>query len=81
MRGEVHPCDSWLRVLGNLADTSLEEIWASEARKAVRREIAETPDGCVGCRDLGECFAGCRGLSACFDFANQGRDPLCGGRR
>ncbi|PLY04449.1 MAG: hypothetical protein C0624_05770 [Desulfuromonas sp.] len=79
--GQVHPCSSWLLPLGDLCTTSFEEIWAAPLRQQVRDDINAVPEGCVGCRDYHECFAGCRGLSACFDFANQGRDPLCAGRR
>jgi len=79
--GQVHPCSSWLLPLGDLLTSSFEEIWASPLRQQVRHDIAATPPGCDGCHDYTECFAGCRGLSACFDFANQGRDPLCDGRR
>jgi len=80
-RGGVQPCSSWPEPLGSLLETPLDEIWASEARRTLRARIAEVPAGCRGCRDYPLCFAGCRGLSACFDFANQGRDPLCSGLR
>ncbi len=79
--GNVHPCSSWPERLGNLLVSSFEELWRSEPRRSIRQRIAEMPDSCAGCRDYQECFAGCRGLSACCDFANEGRDPLCGGRR
>jgi len=79
--GQVYPCSSWLLPLGSLLTSSFEEIWAAPLRQQVRNDIATTPEGCDGCRDYSDCFAGCRGLSAGFDFANQGRDPLCAGRR
>jgi len=80
-QGDVYPCSSWPERLGSLLSESLDEIWASEARQVIRRSVATIPDGCSGCRDYQECFAGCRGLSACLDFSNLGRDPLCSGCR
>jgi radical SAM protein with 4Fe4S-binding SPASM domain len=80
-RGNVYPCSSWPERLGNLKETSLDMIWASTQRFTILKKIAEVPAGCNDCSDYSECFAGCRGLSASYDFMNEGRDPMCAGRR
>ena len=80
-RGVMYPCSSWPAPLGSLLKASVEEIWASPERRSLRKCVAKTPSGCRGCSDYQVCYAGCRGLSATFDFSNQGRDPLCDGRR
>lgn len=78
--GAVHPCASWPERLGSLCHESLEDIWASGARLAVRERVAARPCGCDGCRDLPTCFGGCRGLALC-GYGDRGRDPGCPGPR
>lgn len=79
--GELYPCSSWPQRLGSLLSDTLEDLWASPLRHAVRNEIAEVPAGCAGCRDYPLCFGGCRGLARSLPPGPGGRDPLCAGRR
>jgi len=79
--GNLYPCASWPERLGSLLDHSVEALWALPARRRIREEIAETPEGCRGCRDLSICHGGCRGLARTFNRSHGSRDPLCGGPR
>ena len=79
--GQLWPCSSWPETLGSLLNEDLCDLWQSEQRLGVRRQIAEIPVGCEGCRDYDSCFGGCRGLS-CFCRDDQlKRDLLCAGSR
>jgi GeoRSP system SPASM domain protein len=79
--GVVHPCAAWPRQLGKLPAQSLEEIWAGPERMSVRERVALTPQGCLGCRDLGSCFGGCRGLACHLNSSEGERDLMCSGPR
>lgn len=79
--GIVHPCAAWPHPLGRLPGQSLEEVWAGAERLAVRQGIAVTPEGCLGCRDLGICFGGCRGLARHLNRCAGERDLMCRGPR
>ncbi len=80
-RGLVHPCSSWPQVLGSLLDETLAAIWGGAARLQVRTAVAQTPAGCLGCRDYAICFGGCRGATLTLAADGDGRDLLCPGRR
>lgn len=79
--GRLHPCSSWPQELGSLTEQSIEDLWASPMRLAIRDEIAASPKGCQGCGDLPVCFGGCRGLARSLNTAAGGRDLLCRGPR
>ncbi len=79
--GELYPCSSWPVKLGSLLDQDLEDLWQTEERFAVRRQIAAIPVGCEGCRDYSLCMGGCRGLGRTLNQPGGGRDPLCPGPR
>ncbi|TLM67232.1 MAG: SPASM domain-containing protein [Deltaproteobacteria bacterium] len=75
--GTVYACAAWPEPFGSLATTDLDVIWQSPRRLAVRARVAETPSGCLGCRDYAVCFGGCRGLGELLNSAGGGRDPMC----
>lgn len=80
-RGVVHPCAAWPQPLGKLPDQPLEDVWAGRERLAVREHIAQTPGGCLGCRDIDICFGGCRGLAFHLNRSEKERDLMCSGPR
>lgn len=75
--GTVHPCAAWPQPLGSLRGASLDEIWQSPRRLAVRECVAGSPAGCLGCRDYAICFGGCRGLGELLNQECGGRDLMC----
>ncbi|MDT8440976.1 MAG: SPASM domain-containing protein [Desulfuromonadales bacterium] len=75
--GLLHPCAAWPAPLGALLDAPLEQLWRSPQRLTTRRQVATTPAGCQGCRDLPICFGGCRGLALHLNQANGERDLMC----
>lgn len=75
--GSVYACAAWPERLGSLRDASLEAIWQSPVRLAVRERIARVPAGCFGCRDYNLCLGGCRGLAEFLNQAENGRDLMC----
>ncbi|OGR33074.1 MAG: hypothetical protein A2091_11820 [Desulfuromonadales bacterium GWD2_61_12] len=79
--GILYPCSSWPLALGSLLEASLEELWATPARFALREEVAGVPSGCQGCCDYDRCFGGCRGLSRTAAPTASGRDLLCAAPR
>lgn len=79
--GTVYACAAWPEALGSLCDESLDAIWQSPRRHALRERIAQTPAGCLGCRDYPACFGGCRGLGELLGQDDGGRDLMCRGPR
>lgn len=75
--GRVYACEAWPQALGSLCDTSLEDIWNSPGRLALREKVATTPAGCLGCRDYALCLGGCRGLGESLNREGEGRDLMC----
>lgn len=80
-RGTVYACAAWPEPLGCLPGASLEEIWQTPRRLAVRQRIAQLPPGCHGCCDYPLCLGGCRGLGEILGQAGGGRDLMCRGPR
>jgi len=78
--GDLYPCSSWPRRIGSLLEHSLDDLWHSAERFAIRDRIAAVPAGCRGCRDYPVCFGACRGLAEAF-AAGAERDPACSGPR
>ena len=81
VNGDLWPCASWPQPLGNLLQEQLLDLWQSEARLDIRRQIAEVPIGCEGCKDYSICFGGCRGLSSFCRDDGLKRDLLCADKR
>jgi GeoRSP system SPASM domain protein len=75
--GTVYACAAWPEVLGSLRESSLDDIWQSSARLAVRERVGRVPAGCGDCRDYHLCLGGCRGLGEFLNQAGGGRDPMC----
>jgi len=75
--GSVYACAAWPERLGSLLDATLEEIWRSPGRLAIRERIDRIPDGCLGCRDYALCLGGCRGLGERLNKGCGGRDLMC----
>jgi len=57
--GNVYPCDSIPILLGNLLETSFEQIWCSAARQRIVEAIHSVPIDCDSC----VAHSGCRGLA------------------
>ncbi|MDF1552216.1 MAG: SPASM domain-containing protein [Deferrisomatales bacterium] len=79
--GVVTACRTLPVVLGTLADKGLREIWCGEARRELRRRLADAPAPCAGCAVAGRCRGGCRGLApGGWGSVNlSARDPSCPG--
>lgn len=75
--GTVYACAAWPEPLGSLRDRSLDDIWQSPVRIAIRERIARIPAGCLGCRDYPLCLGGCRGLGELLNQTGDGRDLMC----
>lgn len=75
--GTVYACAAWPEPFGSLLSASLEELWQSPARLAVRERVGQVPAGCLGCRDYALCLGGCRGLGERLNHSGGGRDPMC----
>ena len=79
--GTVTACRTLPVRIGDLGDQGLREIWAATPRRALRRELEQTPAACAGCAVAGRCGGGCRGLlragSATADLGVP--DPSCPG--
>ncbi|MFA6242600.1 MAG: PqqD family peptide modification chaperone [Candidatus Hydrogenedentales bacterium] len=73
--GNVLPCQSYYKPVGNLLKDDWKSIWESPLFLAIRNRT-ELPDDCVGCPDLEVCGGGCP-LSGgdkflCTDSASEG---------
>ena len=75
--GTVYACAAWPEALGSLRRATLDEIWQSPRRMAVRKRIGQVPAGCHDCRDYLACLGGCRGLGEVLGQAAGGRDLMC----
>ena len=75
--GNVYACAAWPEAFGSLRDVSLDELWRSPERLAIRQKITEMPTGCLGCRDYALCLGGCRGLGGRLNRQGEGRDLMC----
>jgi len=74
--GNVYPCESLPVRLGNLAESSLEEIWAQPARRRLAEALRSIPASCRECPLVADCLGGCRGL-AYAAASPEGPDPAC----
>jgi len=70
--GNVRPCAHSPTVIGSLHETSMVEIWHSEAMDAWR---ALMPSECTTCAAYSACHGGCRAVQ---ELHPSGRDPLRG---
>lgn len=75
--GIVYPCPALPLALGSLADTTLKELAAGEAKKRLRTAVTTLPDGCRGCADEMGCHGGCRGRSLVLSGDIARPDPAC----
>lgn len=75
--GRVTACRTLPVDLGNLLASPLREIWASDARVALRRALERAPEECAACVLAAACCGGCRGLAAGIARA----DASCPGPR
>lgn len=80
--GDVAPCDGLLSykkfILGNLRDSSIEEIWDRPLMKKLRNfKLSDLKGVCKICRYLEFCAGGCRARSfvECGDLKSS--HPLC----
>ena len=65
--GNVMPCRRLPFVVGNLLNTTIEDIYKNETMKELRNFIA--PVECLGCKE----YARCKGGAKCVTFAQTGR--------
>ena len=77
--GEVYPCPTLPIKIGDLRETSLEEVIKSELKKKTRQQILSSPSGCNGCPELNQCKGGCRGRAYVLHKNFQKNDPICNG--
>lgn len=75
--GGVYPCPSLPVRLGNAFETSLREIISSQAKRAFRFRLRETPEECVPCSEADECRGGCLGRAFAVHGSLDGADPAC----
>ena len=75
--GIVYPCSSWPLPLGDLADSTLKEIWSGPIRDALVEVIRDLPRDCVQCPDSSVCMGGCRGMAQALG-GEGAKDPGCG---
>lgn len=75
--GGVYPCPTLPVRLGNAFEVSLREIISSQAKKAFRFRLRETPEECVQCIEADECRGGCLGRAFVFHGSLDGADPAC----
>lgn len=74
--GLVYPCSTWPEPLGRLGACGFAEIWASEARHALRETAHTLPEDCAGCGEAPDCKGGCIGMAYALGEPG-GRDPGC----
>ncbi len=61
--GSVYPCDFYCtdsQKLGNISDTSIDDILASDRLKDFIKATDKAPEKCLECRYYRLCFGGCR---------------------
>ena len=75
--GGVYPCPTLPVRLGNAFEASLREIISSQAKKAFRFRLRETPEECIPCSEADECRGGCLGRAFVFHGSLDGADPAC----
>ena len=75
--GGVYPCDSLPIRLGSLEEESLEDVWASPARRKVVAALRSTPGACDGCGEYRGCHGGCRGMAFLSSGTLDAPDPAC----
>ena len=77
--GNVIPCISLNRkvVLGNLAESSLKEIWSSTAMNEFREEFVILPEDCHKCEYLENCFGGCKACTYALFGRFDEKNPYC----
>lgn len=75
--GGVYPCPTLPVRLGTLGAMSLREIIASQAKRAFRFRLRETPEECVPCSEVHECRGGCLGRAFAVHGSLDGADPAC----
>jgi GeoRSP system SPASM domain protein len=74
---DVTPCPILNVSLGNLREFFLEEIFSSEKRVHVRKELSTPPEECNSCEKVNTCRGGCRGRTyTIFGHYNK-PDPGC----
>lgn len=75
--GGVYPCPTLPVRLGTVGETSLREIIASQAKRAFRFRLRETPGACLQCGEVAECRGGCLGRAFVVHGSLDGADPAC----
>lgn len=56
--GNVIPCQSWFKSMGNILTDPWEKIWNSELAKSIRKR-EYMPEECKGCAMYDNCTSGC----------------------
>lgn len=75
--GTVYPCPALPLALGSLADITLKELLAGEAKKSLRTQVKKLPDECSSCAEQAGCHGGCRGRSLILSEDISRPDPAC----
>ncbi len=74
---DLSPCPIMPVSLGSLRDSSLQELFVSEQRKQVRKDLAITPLDCTVCTKSLLCKGGCRGRAFIVHHTFNYQDPAC----
>ncbi len=72
----VYPCPTLPIMIGDLRQTTLEDVIRSGAKKRARQFILSSPPGCRACPELNQCKGGCRGRAYSLKSPDE-RDPAC----
>ncbi len=74
---DLSPCPIMPVAIGSLRDSSLHEIFVSEQRKQVRKDLAISPLNCTVCSKSLLCKGGCRGRAFIVHHTFNYQDPAC----
>lgn len=61
--GKVYGCSSLPLLIGDISSATWEELWSSEERLRLRKQIENGAESCLSCESFNYCKGGCRGLS------------------
>ncbi|MFH0874076.1 MAG: radical SAM protein [Candidatus Komeilibacteria bacterium] len=70
--GDIRPCSHNPKIYGNLLSEPLETIWE---KMSEWRDTQTTPDRCLACGLVTNCFGGCRITAKALTGHDKGEDP------
>ncbi|RJR19577.1 MAG: GeoRSP system SPASM domain protein [Nitrospiraceae bacterium] len=75
--GNVYPCPSMPKILGNLNNSPLKILLSSALKKELVKSLRKSPVACLGCKEIDHCIGGCRGRTIALSDSLELRDPAC----